>query len=191
MLITLEGNGTQAIAWQINEESYRKRLEAESGAPSDKPGLQVYYGSIHDILSYPCEDGKPELVQAASVSIHGPHGQHIENVHLQPYTSQEDFWGRLYVGPYARLLERAGAFLDNTGGAGDDALVFIRSVCCCSITRWSLTNVCAVVVSTPANTNILRCHDTSARFQCRSITASHGILAHSRSDMPRDDLSVY
>ncbi|KAM5535014.1 hypothetical protein V8D89_011387 [Ganoderma adspersum] len=119
------GNGTQAIAWQINEETYRKQFEAEAGATSGKPGLQVYYGSIHDILSYPCEDGKVELVQAASVSIHGPHGQHIENVHLRPYVSSEDFWGNQYTGPYSRLLKKAGEFLDNTGGAGDDVLVFI------------------------------------------------------------------
>ena len=61
------------------------------------------------------------------MSIHGPHGQHVENVHLQPYTSVQDFWDNLYVGPYSRLLKKAGEFLDNTGGAGDDVLVFIRS----------------------------------------------------------------
>ncbi|RPD62553.1 Arginase/deacetylase [Lentinus tigrinus ALCF2SS1-7] len=119
------GNGTQAIAWQINEETYRKQLEAESGALAGKPGLQVYYGSIHDILSYPCEDGKAELVQAASVSIHGPHGQHIENIHLKPYKSEQEFWDELYPGSYTQLLDKAGAFLDSTGGAGDDVLVFI------------------------------------------------------------------
>lgn len=53
------GNGTQAITWQINEETYRKTLESEYDDVNDKspekPGLKVYYGSIHDILSYPCE----------------------------------------------------------------------------------------------------------------------------------------
>ncbi|KAH9924694.1 Arginase/deacetylase [Epithele typhae] len=118
------GNGTQAIAWQINEETYRKQLEGEAGAPHE-PGLQVYYGSIHDILSYPCEDGKTSLVQAASVSIHGPHGQHIENIHLSPYTSEDEFWDKLYAGPYSRLLQKAGEFLENTGKSSDDVLVFI------------------------------------------------------------------
>jgi hypothetical protein len=51
------GNGTQSIAWQINEESYRKTLE--DGYPQIKPSgkqdLQVYYGSLHDVLSFPCE----------------------------------------------------------------------------------------------------------------------------------------
>lgn len=50
------GNGTQSIAWSINEETYRQTLEDEAGAPEPtKPGLRVYYGSIHDILSFPCE----------------------------------------------------------------------------------------------------------------------------------------
>ncbi|KAI0632257.1 Arginase/deacetylase [Trametes polyzona] len=119
------GNGTQAIAWGINEETYRKKLEAEHGAPAGKPGLQVFYGSLHDILSYPCEDGKAELIQAASVSIHGPHGQHIENIHLQPYTSETEFWEKLYPERYLRLLDRAREFIESTGGVRDDTLVFI------------------------------------------------------------------
>ncbi|KAI0372304.1 Arginase/deacetylase [Pilatotrama ljubarskyi] len=119
------GNGTQAIAWGINEETYRRQLEAEHGAPATKPGLQIYYGSIHDILSYPCEDGKAELVQAASVSIHGPHGQHIENIHLQPYASEQEFWDKLYPQQYVRLLAKAGEFIERTGSPSDDTLVFI------------------------------------------------------------------
>ncbi|KAJ7618768.1 Arginase/deacetylase [Roridomyces roridus] len=119
------GNGTQSIVWQMNEESYRQTLETEGGGPPPaKPGPQVYYGSIHDILSYPCEDGKAVLVQAASVSIHGAHGQHIENVHLETYTSPEH-WEVLYKERYSRILRRAEEFLDKTGGPGEDVLVFI------------------------------------------------------------------
>jgi histone deacetylase HOS3 len=51
------GHGTQSIVWQINEEAYQARLAAEEGA-SPKPGLHVYYGSVHDILSFPCEVNK-------------------------------------------------------------------------------------------------------------------------------------
>ncbi|KAF8157895.1 histone deacetylase domain-containing protein [Crassisporium funariophilum] len=119
------GNGTQSIAWQINEETYRQTLESEGGAPESKIGPQIYYGSIHDILSYPCEDGKANLVQAASVSIHKSHGQYIENVHLQTYTSEEHFWNVLYKEQYSRLLGKAQEFLDDTGGPGDDVMVFI------------------------------------------------------------------
>ena len=139
------GNGTQSIAWQINEETYRLTLESEHAKENgtQKPGLQIYYSSLHDILSYPCEvrrlmpclgqchsiykqDGKLELVQAASVSIHGPHGQHIENIHLQPYSSEEHFWSVLYKENYSKLLTKAEEFLTLSDSKGD-ALVLIRS----------------------------------------------------------------
>ncbi|KAH0585778.1 hypothetical protein H2248_007071 [Termitomyces sp. 'cryptogamus'] len=120
------GNGTQSIIWQINEETYRLKLEAEAGAPpASKPGLQVYYGSTHDILSYPCEDGKLELVQAASVCLHNAHGQYIENVHLQTYFTKQQFWDVLYKEQYSKILRKAEDFLDVTGGPGDDVMVFI------------------------------------------------------------------
>jgi hypothetical protein len=48
------GHGTQSIVWQINEEAYRRTSQAEAGAPFE-PGLRVYFGSVHDILSFPCE----------------------------------------------------------------------------------------------------------------------------------------
>ena len=74
------------------------------------------------------QDGKAELVQAASVSLHGPHGQHIENIHLQPYTSDEHFFDVLYKEQYSKLLKKAGEFIEGSGGKGDDVLIFIRSV---------------------------------------------------------------
>jgi histone deacetylase HOS3 len=67
------------------------------------------------------------LVQAASVSIHGPHGQHIENIHLESYTSNEHFWEVLYKNKYSRLLSKAKDFIESTGSE-DDVLVFIRFV---------------------------------------------------------------
>lgn len=120
------GNGTQSIVWQINEETYRQTLESEAGASNSQTGPKIYYGSLHDILSYPCEDGKVSLVQAASVSLHKSHGQYIENVHLQTYTSEQHFWDVLYKEQYSKLLDKAQAFLDDTGGPGDDVLFFIR-----------------------------------------------------------------
>jgi histone deacetylase HOS3 len=65
------------------------------------------------------------MVQAASVSIHGPHGQHIENIHLQQYTSEEHFWEVLYKDHYSKLLSKAEDFFQRTGFA-NDMLVFIR-----------------------------------------------------------------
>lgn len=75
------------------------------------------------------QDGKLDMVQAASASIHGPHGQYIENVHLEPFESEAQFWDLHYNGAYSRLLRKAEDFVKNTGGASsDDTLVFIRRV---------------------------------------------------------------
>ena len=74
----------------------------------------------------PLQDGKPALVQAASVSIHKSHGQYIENVHLQTYTSEQHFWDVLYREQYSKILKKAEEFLDGTGGPGEDVMVFIR-----------------------------------------------------------------
>ena len=75
-------------------------------------------------VSYALQDGKPELVQAASVSINGSHGQYIENIHLETYDTEEDFWARLYDQKYSRLFEKAEAFMKRS--SGEKALVFIR-----------------------------------------------------------------
>lgn len=68
------------------------------------------------------------MVQAASVSIHGPHGQYIENVHLEPFESEEQFWNVHYRGAYSKLLNKAEDFVKSTGGTSEDTLVFIRQV---------------------------------------------------------------
>ena len=49
------------------------------------------------------------MVQAASTSIHDSHGQHIENIHLQVYSSNEHFstlgwWPRFGGFAGARVL---------------------------------------------------------------------------------------
>lgn len=53
----ISGNGTQSLVWQINEETYRQTLESEASENPNppRPGPQIFYGSLHDILSYPCE----------------------------------------------------------------------------------------------------------------------------------------
>jgi histone deacetylase HOS3 len=61
------GNGTQSIVWGINEETFRAEVEtqgeeeggnaegASAGGQKTPPKLKVYYGSIHDVMSFPCE----------------------------------------------------------------------------------------------------------------------------------------
>ena len=110
-----------------------------------KPGLRIFYASAHDILSYPCEDGNPELVRDASVSLpHGGHGQWIENVHLETYGSEREFWvGRdaedegVYERTFGKLLRSAEEFARRTrsrrtpgeqtqaGEDEDDVIIFV------------------------------------------------------------------
>ena len=69
------------------------------------------------------------MVQAASVSIHGPHGQYVENIHLLPYATEEEFWSEHYEKQYAKLIAKASDFLESTStGEQADTLVFVRYV---------------------------------------------------------------
>ncbi|KAG9013540.1 hypothetical protein FRB94_002134 [Tulasnella sp. JGI-2019a] len=115
------GNGTQKLAWRINKETQRKDSE---GSP-EKRGLKIFYGSLHDVLSYPCEDGDADLIRDASVSLHDAHGQYIENIHLQPYASEQEFHQKLYEGIYNVLFEKAEAFLKCTDATPAKTLVLI------------------------------------------------------------------
>jgi histone deacetylase HOS3 len=102
------GDGSQAIAWSLNE------LAASGSTAAKKTqGLHVPtigYFSLHDINSYPCEYGERNKIQAASININGAHGQHIHNVHLRPYSSQAQFWD-LYESCYRSLFHHARNFL--------------------------------------------------------------------------------
>ena len=87
-----------------------------------KPCLRIFHASAHDILSYPCEDGNPELVRDASVSLpHGGHGQWIENVHLETYGSEREFWVAhdaenegVYERRFVNMLRSAEGFVRRT-----------------------------------------------------------------------------
>ncbi|KAF7193501.1 Histone deacetylase HOS3 [Pseudocercospora fuligena] len=105
------GDGSQAITWQRNGKNYEKRLAAK---PHSKLKLNpdIGYYSLHDINSYPCEMGDDEKVQAASLCIENAHNQSVWNVHLQPWTTQAEFW-KLYEDRYRILLDKAKIFLQH------------------------------------------------------------------------------
>jgi histone deacetylase HOS3 len=72
------------------------------------------------------QDGDSDLVEDASTCIYGEDGNWIENIHLQPYSTEEQFW-KQYQTTYSRLFSTATRFLNATGGTEmDDVLVFIR-----------------------------------------------------------------
>ena len=75
-----------------------------------------------------CEDLDPVLIAAASVNISGGGGsQYISNVHLQPYTSTDEFTERLYPHYRHSLLEPAKAFLHKTNAQVDTTLVIVSA----------------------------------------------------------------
>lgn len=116
------------------------------------------------------------MVQAASVSIHKAHGQYIENVHLETYSSEEHFWEVLYKLKYTRILRKAREYLDHTGGPGDDVMVFIRFTLFLIVCA-SLLTFRTAVVWTHANTSSTRCRVTIARSPHRSTIDFPEMLA--------------
>lgn len=99
------GDGSQSITWEHNS-----RIKS---LPKNAPALKktaIGYFSLHDINSYPCEDGEEEKVQNASLCLENAHGQTIWNVHLQPWKTEAEFW-HLYKDRYMILISKARAFL--------------------------------------------------------------------------------
>lgn len=88
------------------------------------------------------KDGDVDLIKDASVSL-ASHGQYMwasfgpssdiplltrrysENVHLQPYASEEDFHTRLYP-RYLQVLRSAERYLEETQADSERTVVLIR-----------------------------------------------------------------
>jgi len=129
----------------------------------------------------PNQDGKPELVQAASVSIHGPHGQYIENIHLEKYTSTEEFFDTLYEGSYKKLLMKAEQFVKETNGSNDDTLVIIRYASGLLGISPGLTVGPSVVDLMLVNTSMSLCQDTDVQSRWNFIIGLRGMRVHLRT----------
>lgn len=99
------GDGSQAIAWQHNSRGVHSAKNAQFWKKAS-----IGYYSLHDINSYPCEMGDDEKVKNASLCIDNAHGQHIWNVHLEPWKTEAEFW-EVYEDKYTILLEKARKYL--------------------------------------------------------------------------------
>ena len=99
------GDGSQSITWQHNARAGR----LSKNAPNSKK-IPIGYFSLHDINSYPCEEGDEAKVQSASLCVENAHGQTVWNVHLQPWKTIDEFWD-LYRTRYCIIIEKARAFL--------------------------------------------------------------------------------
>ncbi|KAK3638359.1 histone deacetylase [Elasticomyces elasticus] len=97
------GDGSQAITWERNARTHAKKLQ-NAGRPAKNA---VKLGPD---IGYPCEMGDDEKVQSASLCIESAHGQSIHNIHLQSWTTLDEFWA-LYSTHYSVLIDKARAFL--------------------------------------------------------------------------------
>lgn len=130
------GDGSQAIAYKQNEHAWslqqRGGAAARNAAQHKKTAIGYY--SLHDINSFPCENGEMEKIVNASVCIDNAHGQSIWNVHLEPWKTHEEFW-KLYNDKYLVTLEKARSFLRSQtqrlesveGGPAPKAAIFISA----------------------------------------------------------------
>ncbi|SAM85334.1 related to HOS3-Trichostatin A-insensitive homodimeric histone deacetylase (HDAC) [Ustilago bromivora] len=91
-----------------------------------KRGLRVFYGSLHDIESFPCEDGDPGMIKDASTCVEGAHGQWIWNIHLDNYRTDSEF-KHLYDTKYATLFNKASRFLTSTSATPTSTLILISA----------------------------------------------------------------
>jgi len=115
------------------------------------------------------------------VSIHGPHGQYIENIHLEKYNSTEEFFDKLYEGSYKKLLTKAEQFVKETNGSNDDTLVFIRYATGRLVVSPGLTIEPSVVDSMLVNTSMSLCQDTDVQSRRNFITDLRGTHVHLRT----------
>ncbi|PVI05530.1 Arginase/deacetylase [Periconia macrospinosa] len=99
------GDGSQDITWERN-----KKVRAMHKNTPHWKKTSIGYFSLHDINSFPCEDGDDDKVQAASLCIDNAHGQSIWNIHLETWSTPEEFW-RLYEDKYLVLLEKTRKYL--------------------------------------------------------------------------------
>lgn len=100
------GDGSQAIALAHSSRCGK-------GLPKNAPAWQkttIGYFSMHDINSFPCEDGDIQKISNASICISEKQLLSAWNVHLDNWSSDVEFW-KLYQSKYSILLEKARSYL--------------------------------------------------------------------------------
>lgn len=134
ILITPSGNGTQRIVQELNRNTHEGHQD-----------LLVYYGSIHNLAKYPCKVSansrsdasytslsprcQDDVISAeyGQLSVHGVDGQWVENVPMQHWSTEADYWD-LYNTQYSKILTTAVQFLEQTHAEPSKTIFFIRYV---------------------------------------------------------------
>ncbi|TKY88380.1 hypothetical protein EX895_002732 [Sporisorium graminicola] len=119
------GHG-RAHASRVAKVALTEQDEAEVKRQAGPRALRLFYSSLHDIESFPCEDGDANMIKDASTCVEGAHGQWIWNIHLDHYRSESDF-KRLYDEKYKILFAKAARFLTATSATPQSTLVLISA----------------------------------------------------------------
>jgi histone deacetylase HOS3 len=82
------------------------------------------YGPRQRRLDKPCRP-RAIYVRLLSLLVRVWLTQASENIHLQPYTSEADFYERIYP-KYSALLDKAKGFMQETGADAERTVVLIR-----------------------------------------------------------------
>ncbi|KAJ5170543.1 uncharacterized protein N7500_003326 [Penicillium coprophilum] len=114
------GDGSQDITYDHNTRLLNRAQKAnlakvdamkfkeyEDAPPYTKAAIGYY--SLHDVNSFPCENGERDKVMGASLCVEA-HNQSIWNVHLDQWADLDEFW-ELYQTKYNTLLTKARSFL--------------------------------------------------------------------------------
>lgn len=111
------GDGTQDICWEragfCADFGKEERLKgSEDDAKVDASYPKIGYFSLHDVKSYPTELGfaSKENLKNASLCIMD-HDLNIWNVHLQEWSSEDEFY-KFYQTKYVAILNRANQFFN-------------------------------------------------------------------------------
>ncbi|EST08158.2 Histone deacetylase domain protein [Kalmanozyma brasiliensis GHG001] len=121
------GSGSgRAHASRIAKVALSEQDETEVKRQAGPRALRLFYSSLHDIESFPCEDGDPSMIKDASTCVEGAHGQWIWNIHLDHYRSESDF-KRLYDDKYKILFSKAARFLLATSATPQSTLILISA----------------------------------------------------------------
>ncbi len=74
------GHGSgRAHASRLAKVALTQQDEEEVRKQAGPRALRIFYSSLHDIESFPCEDGDPNMIKDASTCVEGAHGQWIWN----------------------------------------------------------------------------------------------------------------
>ncbi|KAJ6044716.1 uncharacterized protein N7446_002910 [Penicillium canescens] len=136
------GDGSQDIVWKhsARQQDHKfKKLAANNIKRRQPPPLSPYeatpisYVSLHDIESFPCEDGNLIKTTGASTCIETA-DRSIWNVHLDEWKKESEFW-ELYENKYSILITKTRSFLrrfskqvaQDSGGRPPKGAIFISA----------------------------------------------------------------